>query len=162
MLHDGSLEHGESIAYPEVPAPIRERILLTDISESDISMCVMGSAKIAPDAWLPLSPAVLHILLALADGELHGYAIMQEVRQSTAGAVRMGPGTLYGTIKKLLAAELVSETDGRPSKDDDERRRYYRLTENGARVLNAELARLRKVLSTARGRKWVQSAGGVS
>jgi DNA-binding PadR family transcriptional regulator len=135
---------------------------LTDISVFDISSGVMSSPKFAPEDRLPLSPAVLHILLALADGELHGYAIMQEVEQSTGGTVRMGPGTLYGTIKKLLEAELISESDARPARDDDERRRYYRLTQNVARLLNAELARLRKVLSTARGRKWVQAAGGAS
>ena len=77
----------------------------------------------------PLTPAVFHVLLALADGERHGYAIMQEVAESTGGRMKMGPGTLYGTIKRLLEARMIEESDERPDPDlDDERRRYYRLT----------------------------------
>ena len=80
----------------------------------------------------PLTPAVFHVLLALADGERHGYAIMQEVAENTGGRIKMGPGTLYGTIKRLLEARMIEESDERPDPDlDDERRRYYRLT--GAR-----------------------------
>lgn len=113
-----------------------------------------------PEDWLPLSPAVFHILLALADGEMHGYAVMREVERSTGGTVRMGPGTLYGTIKKLLADELVEETDERPDPGmDDERRRYYKLTGLGGRVLNLELSRLRAILRSATGKKWVQPGG---
>jgi DNA-binding PadR family transcriptional regulator len=76
-----------------------------------------------------LTRAVFHILLALADGERHGYAIMQEVAQNTNGQIKMGPGTLYGNIKRLLATNLIEEADERPDPElDDERRRYYRLT----------------------------------
>ena len=108
----------------------------------------------------PLSPAVFHILLALADGELHGYAIMQEVERSTDGAVRMGPGTLYGALKKLLRDGWIEETAERPDPNlDDKRRRYYALTAMGARILNSELDRFRTLLRTARGRKWVSSGG---
>ena len=76
---------------------------------------------------LPLTPAVFHILLALADRERHGYGIMLEVEVMTSGRVEMGPGTLYGTIKRMLKADLIEESDERPDPDlDDERRRYYR------------------------------------
>jgi len=116
-----------------------------------------------PDALLPLTPAVLNILLALADGELHGYAIMREVEASSQGAVRMGPGTLYGAIKKLLAAKLIHEWEARPDDGcDDERRRYYALTAFGAEVLNAELKRMRTLLKSARNKKLVQAAGAAA
>src|SRR3954466_7044022 len=89
--------------------------------------------------FLPLTPAIAHILLALADQDRHGYAIMQEVERLTDGAVRMGPGTLYGTIKRMIAAGLLEEADERPDADlDDERRRYYRATRLGTAVLEAE------------------------
>lgn len=104
--------------------------------------------------WLPLTPAVLHILLALADGERHGYGIMQEVEERTGGEFRMGSGTLYGTLKRLLASRQVQESALRPDpKLDDERRRYYRLTPLGRRVLEAEIARLRTILETARAKR---------
>ena len=108
----------------------------------------------APADFLPLTPAIAHILLALADGERHGYAIMQEVSRLTDGHARMGPGTLYGTIKRLLAARLVEEADERPDPElDDERRRYYRITRLGAEVLEAETARLSLLVSAARTKK---------
>ena len=95
------------------------------------------------DQLLPLTPAVFHILLALADRERHGYAIMQEVMLMTQGKMRMGPGTLYGSIKRMLEANLIAESAERPDPDlDDERRRYYRLTDWGRRVLDAEAQRL--------------------
>lgn len=103
-----------------------------------------------PRAELPLTPAVFHILLALADGEKHGYAIMKEVETSTNGQVSMGPGTLYGSIKRMLKAGLVAETDDRPDPAlDDARRRYYELTAYGRRVLRAELERLGEALRLA-------------
>jgi DNA-binding PadR family transcriptional regulator len=95
-----------------------------------------------PEDMLPLTPAVFHILLALTDGERHGYAIMQEVAESTNRRIHMGPGTLYGTIKRLLEAGWIEESDRRPdAKEDDERRRYYCLTGVGQRVVEAEAAR---------------------
>jgi DNA-binding PadR family transcriptional regulator len=95
------------------------------------------------DEMIPLTPAVFNILLALADGEKHGYAIMLEVEASTGGQVKMGPGTLYGSIKRMLEDGLIAETDERPDPDlDDQRRRYYRLTGKGESVLRAEAKRL--------------------
>ena len=99
---------------------------------------------------LPLTPAVFHILLALAEGERHGYAIMKDVLSTTQGRVRMGPGTLYGTIKRMIEAHLIEESDERPDPElDDERRRYYRLTEFGGRVAAAEVQRLSSMLNLA-------------
>jgi DNA-binding PadR family transcriptional regulator len=104
-----------------------------------------------PEKLLPLTPAVFHILLALADGERHGYAIMREVAESTGGQLQMGPGTLYGTIKRMMAAELIEESDERPDPAlDDERRRYYRLTHFGRRVAAAEAERLNQLVRLAR------------
>jgi DNA-binding PadR family transcriptional regulator len=91
---------------------------------------------------LPLTPAVFAILLALADGDKHGYAIMLEARQYN----RMGPGTLYGSLDRLLAGGLIAETGF----TDDERRRYYRLTADGKQALAAEAARLEHALKRAR------------
>jgi DNA-binding PadR family transcriptional regulator len=99
----------------------------------------------------PLTPAVYHILLALADGEKHGYAIMKDVEQQTAGRVKMGPGTLYGSIKRMLAAQLIEEAAERPDPDlDDERRRYYRISGLGRRVVSAESQRLSQAVKVAR------------
>jgi DNA-binding PadR family transcriptional regulator len=112
---------------------------------------MVTTIKISPEDRLPLTPAVFHILLALAEGERHGYAIMQEVAQSTNRQIKMGPGTLYGTIKRLLEAGLIEESDERPdAKVDDERRRYYRLTGVGQRVLEAEADRYNALAKLAR------------
>lgn len=109
-----------------------------------------------PSDLLPLPVAQLHILLALADGEKHGYAIMSEVETMTERAVTMGPGTLYGTIKRMLNAGLVEETEERPDPElDDERRRYYRLSGDGARVLDAEVARMEQLARTAEAKRAV-------
>jgi len=111
-----------------------------------------------PSDLLPLPVAQLHILLALVDGEKHGYAIMSEVEVVTEGSVTMGPGTLYGTVKRMLNAGLVEETDERPDPElDDERRRYYRLTGLGERVLDAEVARMEQLARTATVRRIVGS-----
>jgi len=100
---------------------------------------------------LPLTPAVFHILLALANRERHGYAIMQEVEETTRGRVAMGPGTLYGTLKRLLRCGWIEESDERPDPGiDDRRRRYYRLTDRGRRVAVAEAARLEEAVADAR------------
>jgi len=104
----------------------------------------------SPEAMLPLTPAVFHILLALADGEKHGYGIMKEVTQRTEGQMRMGPGTLYGSIGRMLASGLIEETGERPDPEmDDERRRYYHLTNFGLRVAQAESRRLDQLLRIA-------------
>jgi DNA-binding PadR family transcriptional regulator len=109
-----------------------------------------------PEALLPLTPAVFNILLALAGGECHGYSIMKEVKEQTQGQMRMGPGTLYGTIKRMLSADLIEESDERPDPElDDERRRYYRLTEFGRRVASAELERLSNLIRVAEAKQLV-------
>ena len=109
-----------------------------------------------PDTLLPLRPSVFHILLALSDGDLHGYGIMQEVAEHTGGQNKLGPGTLYGTIKRLLNDRLIIETDERPDPDlDDERRRYYRLTDFGQQVLKAEVRRLSKMVSVAQTKRLI-------
>jgi len=112
-----------------------------------------------PADGAPLTPAVLHILLALAEGERHGYAIMRAVAADTAGAVRLGPGTLYRSIKGLLADGLIEESDARPdSALDDERRRYYRLTALGQRAARAEVERLSRLIALARSKPLLQAA----
>ena len=100
---------------------------------------------------LPLPPPVFHILIALAEGPRHGYAIMREVSERTAGRLRLGPGTLYGSIKRMLEQGLIEEVRKHPGEDGgDERRRYYRLTRLGRRTAEAEVARLTLVLKDAR------------
>jgi DNA-binding PadR family transcriptional regulator len=94
-----------------------------------------------PSSFLPLPQAQFHVLVALTDGERHGYAIMQGVEASSRGIVRMGPATLYGTLKRLVDQGLAEELARRPA-DDDKRRRYYRLTGLGQRVCAAEADRL--------------------
>jgi len=112
--------------------------------------------QVDPESLLPLRPAVFHILLALADGDLHGYGIMQEVAEHTAGQIRLGPGTLYGAIKRLLSDKLIIEVDERPDPElDDERRRYYRLTDFGQRVLKAEVRRITKMVAVAQRKKLI-------
>jgi DNA-binding PadR family transcriptional regulator len=109
------------------------------------------------DASPPLTPAVFHILFAVADGEKHGYQIMKQVRRDTHDAVKMGTGTLYGSIKRMLADGLIAEAGDRPDPAlDDERRRYYHATDRGRRALAAELKRYGEVLLIARRRKLTQ------
>jgi DNA-binding PadR family transcriptional regulator len=110
----------------------------------------MAKAK-NPEELLPLTPAVFHISLALVDGERHGYGIMLDVAQQTNGLLHLGPGTLYGCLKRMLAAGLVEESDRRPDCiQDDERRRYYRLTTLGKRVVQAESDRLLTAVRAAK------------
>ena len=114
-----------------------------------------------PGAFLPLPASVMHIIVALANGEKHGYAIMGEVEELSAGALTMGPGTLYGAIKRMIDQGLLEETDERPDPAlDDQRRRYYRLTPLGTQVGAAENARLRHLVSTADARRL--GLGGVA
>jgi len=125
------------------------------ISVTDTSI-TMVNAPLDPESFLPLTPAVFHVLLALADGERHGYAIMQEVAASTDGQIKMGPGTLYGTLKRLLEARLIAESAVRPDPAlDDERRRYYRLTGTGEQVVRAEAQRYAGIVAVARGKKLI-------
>ena len=105
----------------------------------------------SPQEMLPLTQPVFHILLALADEERHGYGIMQDVATQTENTLLLGPGTLYGCLKRMLAAGLVEESDERPDPAlDDERRRYYRMTPLGRRVVRAEAQRLAGAVTAAR------------
>lgn len=104
------------------------------------------------DSHLPLSPAVFHILLALADEEHHGYAIMRDIEDRTDGLVRVGPGMLYGSIKWLVADGFIEEAPAK-GKGEDERRKYYRLTADGRGLLKAEATRLETAVGLARSRR---------
>jgi DNA-binding PadR family transcriptional regulator len=108
-----------------------------------------------PPGFLPLAPATLHILLALAPGELHGYAIMQEVLRQSGGHYKIGPGTLYDNLQRLLDQELVEERTS-PTRNQDPRRRYYALTPQGQGVLQNEIARLDRVVRAGKSviRNW--------
>lgn len=107
----------------------------------------MANAELT--AFLPLAPAALHILLSLAGEDRHGYGIMQEVARQSDGQYKLGPGTLYDNLQKLMNQGLVEE-GAKPSENDDPRRRYYRLTAFGRAVLSAEVARLEGVVREAR------------
>lgn len=105
----------------------------------------------ATELPLPLTPAMFHVLAALADGEKHGYAILKEVADQTENEVRLSAGTLYGIIKRLLAEGMISECSERPAPElDDSRRRYYRLTDWGRQVARAEAERMEKLIAMAR------------
>jgi DNA-binding PadR family transcriptional regulator len=117
-------------------------------------MAADDSKKHAPTAeLLPLTPAVFHIMLALADGERHGYGIMLEVDRITAGQLRLGPGTLYRSIQRMLVDGLIVERkDAVDPEVDDERRRYYRLTQLGLSVARSEAQRLTDLVKVAKKR----------
>jgi len=107
-----------------------------------------------PEDLLPLTPPVFHILVALSDEERHGYGIMQDVARQTDNALQLGPGTLYGCLKRMLAAGMVEESEVRPDPViDDERRRYYRMTPLGQRVVRAEAQRLANAVTAAKTRR---------
>jgi DNA-binding PadR family transcriptional regulator len=110
--------------------------------------------KLRVDAFLPLTPVAFEILLALADGEQHGYSIMREVARRSNGAVALHPGTLYRALARLLESGLIEELEERPDPDhDDERRRYYQLTDTGIAVARGEAERIAGQLAAARTRK---------
>src|SRR5947209_3909001 len=99
----------------------------------------LRNSELDPESLLPLPSATFHILVALAEGDRHGYAIMQDVAAGTHGRLKLNPGTLYTTIRRLLDQGLIVELDERPDpEEDDERRRYYRLTDSGRQVAKAE------------------------
>jgi DNA-binding PadR family transcriptional regulator len=107
----------------------------------------MFMTEVDAHAFIPLKTQWFHIMLSLAGGEQHGYGIMHEVLQRTTGKVRLWPATLYGSIRRLIEAELIEESDERPAPElDDARRRYYRLTALGRRVLDAECERLQELV----------------
>jgi DNA-binding PadR family transcriptional regulator len=107
-------------------------------------------ARFDPQPYLPLPHIQLEILLCLAEGERHGYALKREIGRRTEGRLQLGPGSLYGAIQKLTTEGLIAESDARPEAHlDDSRRRYYRLTPEGKAVLKAETARLRSLVELA-------------
>jgi len=111
----------------------------------------MKDAEKDPAALLPLPPATFHIMLALAEGDRHGYAIIQDVAERTGGELKLSAGTLYRSIQRMLEQGLILETRDRPSpEEDDERRRYYRLTPFGSAVARAEARRLSQLVRLAR------------
>ena len=112
--------------------------------------------KFRPESFLPLTPVAFEILLALADGERHGYSILQEVEMRSGGAVSLHAGTLYRALARLLEADLIEELDA-PTANGDERRRYYRLTARGIAVARAEVGRLEGQLAAARTRRLLRS-----
>lgn len=128
---------------------------------SSIDISSMDSHP-APEALLPLPDAELEILLALADGESHGYAMMRAVEERSGGRTRLGPGTLYAALKRLLAARLIEEAAERPGSGRDPRRRYYRLSGFGARVLVTELDRLQTLVRRGRRGLRLATLGGRS
>jgi DNA-binding PadR family transcriptional regulator len=107
----------------------------------------------------PLTPAVFYILLALVDKERHGYGIMREVSLETAGQLKLGPGTLYGCLNRMLTAGLVEESGERPDPIiDDQRRRYYRITRSGRRAIRAEAVRLSSAAAAAQRKRLLPEA----
>jgi DNA-binding PadR family transcriptional regulator len=122
----------------------------------------MHNTASAPKKSFRLTPAAFHIMLVLAEGENHGYAIMQEVAEYTQGRMRLGPGSLYGTIKRMLAEGWIEETDERPdSQLDDERRRYYSLTGVGRKLVQAEAERLEQLVNVARKKQLLRNPKSV-
>ena len=111
----------------------------------------MADATRSPEPLLPLPPATFHILMAVADDDRHGYAIIQEIAARTDGAIRMSAGTLYRSIQRMIDQDLIVEVHERPAPElDDERRRYYRITRFGRAVARAEAQRLRELVRLAR------------
>jgi DNA-binding PadR family transcriptional regulator len=120
------------------------------------------SADPAPPGRWPLSPAVFHVLVALAAGDKHGYAILKDVRRRSGGAVTLNVGTLYAVLKRLEQDGLIEESDERPDPAlDDERRRYYRITTAGQAVARADVARLERAVAMARAVHLAPRAGRV-
>jgi DNA-binding PadR family transcriptional regulator len=110
-----------------------------------------------PNALLPLTPAVFHILLVLVDGELHGYGIMRQIKSISRGTLNIGPGTLYRSIQQMIDKNLIVEVGERVDpKLDDERRRYYRLTEFGQRTAQAEAERLATLVKFAQSKRLIE------
>lgn len=118
----------------------------------------MPSPQRDPDTFLPLKPVVFQILLSLADGERHGYAITQDIAARTSAKMRIEPGNLYRSIRTMLDDGLIEESERRPARDlDDERRRYYRIARLGRLVAAAEIARLEAVVADAKAKKWLRA-----
>jgi DNA-binding PadR family transcriptional regulator len=121
------------------------------------------SPRVAPDPreFLPVKPVAFQVLLSLVDGERHGYAITQDIASRTSARMRLEPGNLYRSLKTMLDAGLIEESERRPAPDlDDQRRRYYRITPLGRRVALAETARLETIVAEARAKKWIRGSTG--
>ena len=119
-------------------------------------MTLMAKLTRKPDDLLPLTPGMFHVLIALADGEKHGYAIIKEVARRTDGAIRLSAGTLYTLIRRFVQEGVIVESDERPDPAlDDERRRYYRITDFGREVARAEAVRMESTLSMARAKNLI-------
>jgi DNA-binding PadR family transcriptional regulator len=129
-------------------------ISVYDIDTATPIVMTPKQARASADSHLPLTPATFHILLSLSDGERHGYAIMTEVAERTSGKVKLGPGTLYTSLKRLVENGVVEETGERGS-NNDERRRYYKLTPHGRAVARAEARRLEEMLGLARTKRLI-------
>ena len=115
-------------------------------------------ARLDIESLLPLKPVALQVLLSLADGERHGYAITQDIAGRTSARMRLEPGNLYRSLRTMLDDGWIEESERRPAPDlDDERRRYYRITPLGRRVAAAEIARLEALVAEAKARKWVRA-----
>ena len=122
----------------------------------------MNETSPSPKTPPTLTPAAFHIMLVLADGENHGYAIMREVAENTGGKMSLGPGSLYGTIKRMLADGWIEESDERPDPHlDDERRHYYRFTAVGLKLVRAEAERLEQLVNIARGKRLLRNPKSV-
>jgi DNA-binding PadR family transcriptional regulator len=120
----------------------------------------MVKRRFDPEPYLPLTPPMFQLLLALADGDKHGYAIIKEVERRTAGKVRLSAGTLYALIKRFVNEGLIVECDERPDPAlDDERRRYYRLSGNGREVAAAEARRMEEAVGHARAKLLLPKPG---
>lgn len=116
--------------------------------------------KSETESYLPLTPAMFHVLLALADGEKHGYAILKEVARRTDDKVRLSAGTLYGNLARLESAGMIAESGERPEAGlDDERRRYYKLTKFGREVAMAEARRMEEVVAQAHAKNLFRKPG---
>ena len=123
-------------------------------------MTVRRSASLDPRGFLPLTPLACHVLLALADGGLHGYGIIREVSERTDGLITLRSGTLYTLLQRLLSEGLIAESERRPDPDqDDERRRYYEMTALGRTVLEADLRRLESAVGEGRRKRVLPKAG---
>lgn len=134
--------------------PLDIRPLRTYTSIHDTSVTDIWTPMKTEQSLAPLTPAVFYILLSLAGGDKHGYEIMKQVKHDSQGTVSMGTGTLYGSIKRMLASAQIEEAGERPAPEiDDERRRYYRLTALGRRALLAELQRYHEAVSLAHQRQ---------
>lgn len=130
-------------------------ISVYDIDTATPIVMTAKQARASADSHLPLTPTTFHILLSLSDGERHGYAIMTEVAERTRGKVKLGPGTLYTSLKRLVENGVVEETGELRGSNDDERRRYYKLTPHGRAVARAEARRLEEMLGLARTKRLI-------